>query len=652
MGSFIFIIVMATVFVGLGWPVIKRIDAGGYLSLPETGAFAFAVGSLALYFGVFLIGSYRLDSLSMWSLFILMVFSSIYGWRTILLRAQIRKFMNFFKSTSINSYTSCLWVVILLVSFSSLVQGMAPPNDYDALMYHLAIPKYDVERGFISIPWDRAIAQILFPQFGGHISRFSLVTMNDGVAQMMHGLFGLLASVATGLIIRRLGFDLNTALLGSLLFLISRVVIWQMGTVETDVPLAAFSALAMLAYLIFRENGCTRLMVIFGLMIGSAILFKLLGFAVALAFVPLLVSDFINKKIPLNALMLGPIIALVVIIPHLIQTFNLSGNPLYPLFSDYMSPNAAETFTGVEKNLGTGRGIIDFVISPWTISILPMHYYDGMVFGSPYILAFAPLAFLRKENFFNWLHLLFFMSLYFALWFWTFGQQTRFLLPLLPFLCGLAAVGLSILWDMSLSSVTRKIVVIVVFVAIGFNQFIFVGIYSLIRVPAALGLVDTETYLEETPSMTRTFYGSCSFISENLGPKEQYLSLTGSFHSYYCPQAQVVRNYFLDESKWWLSAKKPPHMKRQEFIKRFEQSKFRYVLVSWAYETRRDRQKPEGYTKLKNIAAKPIVFTTGTDSRFSEYLDPAISGLDPVFRGPMTAVYDGSSVLAALRQLK
>jgi hypothetical protein len=128
--------------------------------------------------------------------------------------------------------------------------------------------------------------------------------------------------------------------------------------------------------------------------------------------------------------------------------------------------------------------------------------------------------------------------------------------------------------------------------------------------------------------------------------------VTGSFHSYYCPQAPVVRNYFSDEARWWLSAKKPPIMEAPEFIKRFEEMKLRYVIVSWAAETRRDLpySKVGLYEKWKNIAAKPQVFTTGTDSRFADYLDPAIGILEPVFRGPMTAVYDGPSVLAAIRQ--
>jgi len=650
MASFLFVLFMAAVFTGLGWPLIRRLDGGGYLSSPETAAFAFAAGSLFLYFGVFLIGPYRLDGLTMWLLVAIMMVAAVFGWLKMPLQDGFTIISGLPTLARNHPWTACLWIAIILVGGSSLIQGMAPPNDYDALMYHLAVPQHDVERGFISIPWDRAIPQIMFPQLGGHISRFSLITMNDGVAQMMHGLFGLLAAGATGIILRRLGYGLDLALLGSLLFLVCRVVIWQMGTVETDAPLAAFAALAMLAYLIYRESSRTGLMVLFGLMIGSAILFKLLGFALALAFAPLILPDLLNKKIPVVPLIIGPLVALAIITPHMIYTYNLSGNPIYPLFSSYWIPNAVEAFSGVENNLGTGRGIVDFILGPWTIFILPMHYYDGMVFGAPYILALAPLAFLKKGNFLTWRAILTFVLAYFVLWFWAFGQQARFLLPMLPFLCGLAAVGLGLLWDMSSISRVRRLAVISIVTIMGFNQALFVGIYTLIRIPPAIGLMDAATYLERTPAVTRSFYGPCSYIAENLKPGERYLSVTGSFHSYYCPQASVVRNYFRDEARWWLLAKEPPVMKAPEFIKRFEELKLRYVIVSWAAETRRDRQQAEGYAALKNIAAKPQVFTTGTDSRFADYLDPAIRVLEPVFRGPMTAVYDGPTVLDVLRR--
>jgi hypothetical protein len=99
-----------------------------------------------------------------------------------------------------------------------------------------------------------------------------------------------------------------------------------------------------------------------------------------------------------------------------------------------------------------------------------------------------------------------------------------------------------------------------------------------------------------------------------------------------------------------MSAKKPPIMKAPEFIKKFEEMKLRYVIVSWAAETRRELKRVGEFEKWKNIAATPFVYPARDYNRFADYLNSAIEVLEPVFKGPMTAVYDGPSVLAVLRQ--
>jgi hypothetical protein len=92
----------------------------------------------------------------------------------------------------------------------------------------------------------------------------------------------------------------------------------------------------------------------------------------------------------------------------------------------------------------------------------------------------------------------------------------------------------------------------------------------------------TPPYYQLRPSLkNRTFVGFLRlfekiirYISDDL-----YFIISASIHSYYCPQAPVVRNYFPDEARWWISAKKPLIMKAPEFIKRFEEMKLRYVII-------------------------------------------------------------------------
>jgi len=651
MMTFVFTIFMSIVWVGIGWPVVRFLDRAKTLTVQETATFAFPIGGLILYAGVLLIGPFRLDGMTMWGLAGVMTLLAVPGWRAMPVGEALSTLGGLPDSMRKHPWTTFLWVTILVVGTSSLIQGMAPPNDYDGLMYHLSFPRYDVEKGLISIPWDRGLPHAFFPQFGSNISRFALATMNAGAAQMMHGLFGLLAAAGTALLVRRLGYGRDLALLSALLYLVCRAVIWEMGSSETDVPLSAFAVLTVLAYLAFWEEKTARLAALFGLMIGGGILFKLLGFVIALSLAPLILWDLIGRRVSFRILIAGPLAALLTILPHLISTFLKTGNPVYPLFVSVFNPDAVSPFDGVASSFGTGRGIDDFIMAPWTIFTMPMHYYDGMVFGAPYLLAFVPVALLGKGTFGLWRPVLSFVLLYFILWFWAFGQQTRFLLPIIPFLSGLAAVGLGVLWNESVNHLLKRSAVVLVIAAFALNQALFVGIYTLLRVPPAVGLMDSKTYHARTPTMGGAYYETCTYIASNLGPDEKYLSVTGAFHSFYCPQAPVVYNFFPDEAKWWLTSKAAPEMDAEEFIKRFKEWNFRYVIVNWAAEDRRGPTSEGGYSKRKNLAAQPnLIKIKGTDSRFSDYLDPALNQLEPVLRGRLTAVYDGPEILEMLQR--
>ncbi len=60
-----FLILFALVLTGLGWPAVAALDRDQALTTFERIAIAFATGAIALHLGVFVIGQFRLDALSM-----------------------------------------------------------------------------------------------------------------------------------------------------------------------------------------------------------------------------------------------------------------------------------------------------------------------------------------------------------------------------------------------------------------------------------------------------------------------------------------------------------------------------------------------------------------------------------------------------------
>ncbi|MBL6933742.1 MAG: phospholipid carrier-dependent glycosyltransferase [Rhodospirillales bacterium] len=638
MTSVPFVIVFAILVSGLGRPIVDRLDSHNHLSEGERIGVSFFLGCFVVYFAVFFIGAWRLDLLTMGGFAGVVLLLSLPGlksmpWKQYGAAIKAQKL-----AMASDPWLAVLWLAAILIGLSSILQGMAPPNDYDSLMYHLSLPRFDVELGKLGTPWDRGLPHMFFPSFATNLSRLALVLADDGEAQMIHGLFGLLAALGSASLLYRLGYSHRTGLLAAIFFLAIRAVIWEMATVETDVVVGAAMILAICIYLSWREHPETGLAVLFGIVIGGAILIKLHGFALAASLAPLIIFDMVrNPRIGWRAL-IGPIIALLVIVPHLIKTYWLTANPLFPLFNNFFNPEMPLPFNTVGDLFGTGRGLVDFLSAPWNFSILPMHYFDGMVLGAPYLLALCPLLLLDKNRR-RWFAILSITVAYYVIWFYVLSQQVRFLLPIAPILTGAAAVGVTALWKrLDGHSMLRKIFAAIMGV-LAINQLMFIAVYGAIRLPVAFGLISDAAFHEKTPTMGGAHYKTCTYIAKNLKHGERYYSSAPGFLSYYCPQVSVVRNYFPEDAKWWLETDNPPKLSPEEFLRRLKKYQFRYFITTTGTEFRRNK-----------TAKKVFVKSDNQSTPYGIFLKPVFTHLKPLIEGPYTAVFDGPSVLELMQK--
>ncbi len=639
--SVLFILFLSFLLVGMGWSCVLWIDRSQSLNSFERIAVAFLIGCYGVYIGVSSIGFFRLDGLSMWILVGICGLAAIPGIKLMSWSSLQVPLMIELQIARSDPWSTFLWLLLFFIGLSSILQGMAPPNDYDSLMYHLSYPQFDIEKGHLSVPWNRAIGTELFPSLAGHLSRLSLATMNAGVAQMLHGILGLVAAIGASMLTIRMGYGRYAALLAAIFFLSTRVVIWEMGTVEVDVPLAAFTVLAIISYHSFRQSGHMGSAVLFGLMIGGGILVKYHGFIVALAFAPLMLHDLLRRRIPFVATLIVPIIALITILPHLLRNFLISGNPVLPLFNQLFNPGKINFFKVAPTiDFGTGRGFIDLFSTPWNMFISPMHLFDGMIFGAPFLLAFAPLLILDPKNLRRWNPILAVAGCYFLGWFYLLDGQVRFLLPIMPVLAAMAAVGVGVMWSSIGNRAVLKAAFLSIAMILALNQALFVGIYSVLRLPVALGFMDPSTYHLKTPTMNGAFYETCGYIRANLKTGEKYFSYLQP-HSFYCPQTAAVRIYFASEEKWWIeSDAPPPEPSLQAFIEKSEQAPLRYFILPMKVSNRR------------NDTGKTIIEDADlSKARYGSYMQPVLKKLTPLFVGTYTGVYDGPQVISGLKDL-
>ncbi|HEX9701804.1 MAG TPA: hypothetical protein VGA19_03065, partial [Rhodospirillales bacterium] len=125
------------VLTGIGWSVVRRLDAADHLSGGERAAAASLVGCFAIYFGVFAIGIVRLDGISMWGLAAVLAVAAVSGLRRIPWPALAAAARAEVRTATGEPWAAVLWLTLVVVALGSLLQGLAPPNDYDSLMYHL-----------------------------------------------------------------------------------------------------------------------------------------------------------------------------------------------------------------------------------------------------------------------------------------------------------------------------------------------------------------------------------------------------------------------------------------------------------------------------------------------------------------------------------
>lgn len=634
--SILFVLIFAFVATGIGWLVVDRFDRARNLTSIERLSVGFVTGFVAIYFGVFVVGAFRLDQVSMGALFVGLALFAVSG----LIKMPWREFSASIQSEiseiSDNRWTALSWAILLAIVVTSLVQALAPPNDFDSLTYHLAAPQFDLESGFIGVAVKTESFGSFHPALGSNITRLSLSLMNDGAAQMIHGLFGVLAAMAAAALVFRLGYNKQTALLAAILFVSVRMVIWQMATVEVDVPMGAIAVLSLVIYLASRDTHSVGIEVLFGLTLGATILMKYHGFVTALSITPLLVYDVVVRRKSLQMMIIAPIIALATITPHLLRNSKLTGNPVYPLYNKIFNPGMPDWFAGVHESLGTGRGVIDFLTLPWNISILPTHYFDGMMLGAPYLLALCPLILFDKNILRKWGPAFSYVFMYFVLWFLFLSHQARFLTPILPVLAAIAAVGIISYWHQIKNAALLRVAFVGLLGVLAVNQSLFIGIYSILRLPVAVGLISPTVYHEKTPAMNGASYTTCKYISDNLKDGDRYFSLA-YFISYYCPQKPVNHEFFDDEEGWWIKTKIRPEMSIEQFLFRLNKENYRFFLVQWLKDSR-------GRTNSRSEVQEYGL----SQRRFGTFLKRAFDQLEPVKRDAFTAVYDGKAVLDIL----
>lgn len=393
------------------------------------------------------------------------------------------------------SFVFCL---ILVQLFINLIGALGPELSFDALWYHLALPKIFLQSHSVFHINGGLFYYSDMPKLGEMLYVSSLSFGNEILAKLIHFSFGILILVALYKLSRQF-LDKNFSLIAVLIFSSNLVFSWQSTTSYIDLIRTFFELLSLWGFINFYKTKERKWIVESAVMLGLAISVKLLSITSILIFLPLILI--VERKLTKN-LIVFPCISLLIPLPYFIYSFLNTGNPVYPLFSKYYK----EIF--IFSNPLNILSLAD-PISPIYLIILPFIVFNFKKFSSKIKI------------------IVYYSLLAFIVWYLTQGTGGgRFILPYLPAFSLIIAITIK-----NLSKNLQKIVLFII-VFISLITILYRGVASYKYLPVVLGSQSKREFLTKNLNFSfGDFYDTDDYFKNQIKSTDKILLF--GFHNLY-----------------------------------------------------------------------------------------------------------------------
>ena len=487
------------------------------------------------------------------------------------------------------------WVLISIISviiILYMLAAIAPPFNWDATSYHLAIPKLAIKAHKISYVPHMAYSE--FPMSIEMLFLLSMLLKNAILAKL------IVFSLTTFLAIAIYSFakkHLNelAGLLGAAIFLTLPEIAQFSTEALVEIPSSFFIFMAIYAFFEWFTGENSKFLIISASMAGIAASTKPTApiFAIILSIFVVYGALIKTKSLKacLKTFLIFSLISLAIVSPWYIKSYAHTGNPFYPIFYNiFGGPNWNDKLSQYKitdmKNIGRwGRDHVDilnndykgfglegnmlyyFVMLPWDLT---MHggFSDTIAF-SPVYLAFFPIYFMfkKKSKLINMLLLYSFLFMIF--WFIT-AQSLRYFSPIVPVLIIPCAVVIARL--LSYKFFYKKILFILA-IGLVFNLSIWYGVNAK-QLPYSVGLETEEQFYSKLVDQNLfAAYKIFQYTNNNL-PNDSKIFLVG-----------IMRAYFSDLDYVWGAPTEQAYIDYDNF-----------------------ENEEDMYKKLKNIGITHIIY--------------------------------------------
>ena len=205
-----------------------------------------------------------------------------------------------FKSKKIRPYVVLFFIIALI----NLIGALGPELSFDALWYHLTLPKIYLENHSVFYIPGGLLYYSVMPKLTEMIYISALAFNGEILAKLIHFSFGILTCVALYKVSREF-FSSKASLIGVVIFYSNLVVGWQSITAYVDLARTFFELLALWGFIKLYKSGEKKWLVESAVMLGLAISTKLLALGSLLIFSLLIIFYFLHVKKNLNNLFIG-----------------------------------------------------------------------------------------------------------------------------------------------------------------------------------------------------------------------------------------------------------------------------------------------------------------------------------------------------------
>lgn len=411
-------------------------------------------------------------------------------------------------------------IIIVFEILVNLIGTLGPELAFDALWYHLTLPKLYLESHSIYFVPGGLLYYSAMPKLVEMLYIPALALGVEIVAKLVHFSFGVFSALAIYLFAKRY-MPALFAILAALIFYGNLVVAWESTTAYVDLARTFFEITALWGFLLWAETKKSQWLIESAVILGLAVASKVLAVGSIFIFTVLIIYIHLNKKEAPKILTITKDIlvswcaSLLVVAPWLVFAFVNIGNPVYPFFSNIYP-------VGIKIDLLNPIRFVSQTFELFTSAADPI---------SPLYITFLPVIFFLYKKMGNEMRILFWYSIL-SLIVWYVTPRTgggRFILPYLPAFSILVAFAIFQMRKKR-NFLTASIILVIVtsFITIGYR-----GIANAKFLPVLFGHQSKQTFISRNLNFKfGDFYDVDGYFAKTITKNDRVL-LYGFHNLYY-----------------------------------------------------------------------------------------------------------------------